>query len=475
MKKKVKVSSILMVLVPFILCMLVQVVIGMMGGLILGVKYDAEWIQDHMILVLMVTHLAMAAAFGFWYWNVSRDRRDSKIKDVISVRSIAIIVLYSIGLLILISGAYYILDLINPAIMEGYEELIGNAGLGTGIWSIIAAVFLAPIGEECVFRGLTLCYLEKTGAKFWIANLVQALLFGIMHGNIVQGTYAFVLGLLLGQVVNKYKSVFIGILFHMVFNLLGSTSMPFLSTDSLVLGIVIRIIGLAAVVLAFVLCSKESTRERRLEKRNTSFNYYQAYTPKKYRITVHIVLPVIFAMLGALMLTVKEFQGTMVSTVIAIFLIMEIIGDYVAFGASCSKTASPINWVKSSYKGRLLFHRVYGWDLVIRFIKYTVIWIVIGIIPVWCGNWKLSVAGYLLNMVTLFIGSNIVRRIDNVQFLSLVMVPTVGVAVAVMTLLDKFEFLMIPAIVVLAILMLVGYVLTYKLSIGAFEKSFHDV
>ena len=63
-----------------------------------------------------------------------------------------------------------------------------------------------------------------------MANIIQAALFGIMHGNLVQGAYAFALGLILGYVYHKYQSLVIPILFHMSFNIFGQT-LPFLTAE----------------------------------------------------------------------------------------------------------------------------------------------------------------------------------------------------------------------------------------------------
>jgi hypothetical protein len=38
---------------------------------------------------------------------------------------------------------------------------------------------------------------------FWVANILQAVLFGIYHMNPLQGIYAFFIGLFLGYVCHK--------------------------------------------------------------------------------------------------------------------------------------------------------------------------------------------------------------------------------------------------------------------------------
>ena len=74
--------------------------------------------------------------------------------------------------------------------------------------------------EELIFRGLTLKILEKA-FPFWAANILQALYFGIIHGNIIQSSYAFFAGLLFGSVMYKYKSLKYVIWCHFFVNFLG--------------------------------------------------------------------------------------------------------------------------------------------------------------------------------------------------------------------------------------------------------------
>ena len=123
----------------------------------------------------------------------------------------------------------YIIAAIAPKAIENYAELVNSAGIGNSAITFMIAAFLAPVGEECFYRGIILRKAEKA-FTFVMANIIQAALFGIMHGNLVQGAYAFALGLILGYVYHKYQSLVIPILFHMSFNIFGQT-LPFLTAE----------------------------------------------------------------------------------------------------------------------------------------------------------------------------------------------------------------------------------------------------
>lgn len=79
---------------------------------------------------------------------------------------------------------------------------------------------MAPLFEELFFRGLIFGVLKKF-APFLIANITQALAFGIYHGNIIQGIYAFLLGMFIGVVLLLTGSLCYTILLHMSINFAG--------------------------------------------------------------------------------------------------------------------------------------------------------------------------------------------------------------------------------------------------------------
>ena len=53
---------------------------------------------------------------------------------------------------------------------------------------VLYSVLIGPVCEELIFRGLTLKY-AKRAMPFWVANFLQALLFGVFHMNMIQDVY----------------------------------------------------------------------------------------------------------------------------------------------------------------------------------------------------------------------------------------------------------------------------------------------
>ena len=192
-----------------------------------GFQYSTllELLSDYNfnIILSMIFSLSCIIIFGIWYyWRYEGDYlpRPSKTFHPLTL----------LGIILMVPGAQYISSIImviassiKPALLEEYTELLESTGLSDDVplLMIIYAVVLAPVGEELIFRGVTLRAARKA-LPFWFANILQALLFGIFHMNILQGLYTFAFGLLLGYVCEKGGSIYYSILLHLLYNLWGT-------------------------------------------------------------------------------------------------------------------------------------------------------------------------------------------------------------------------------------------------------------
>lgn len=81
----------------------------------------------------------------------------------------------------------------------------------------IVVLITAPITEEFLFRGGVLYLLKPYGYK--LAIFVSALIFSLIHGNVIQIPGTFVLGIILGYLTIKQKSIIPAIIVHFFSNL----------------------------------------------------------------------------------------------------------------------------------------------------------------------------------------------------------------------------------------------------------------
>ncbi len=113
-----------------------------------------------------------------------------------------------------------VLGMMFPNWLETYARIMENAGLTGGSVStllILYSVVVGPIAEELTYRGLTFGFARRN-MSFVSANILQALLFGYLHGNMLQGCMAFALGLIFGYIMEKTDNLLLVILLHIGFN-----------------------------------------------------------------------------------------------------------------------------------------------------------------------------------------------------------------------------------------------------------------
>ena len=193
-----------------------------------GLSAGYWFLLDHMNLVSCVIYTVPAVAFILWYWlEVVRREGAASFARAQTKKITPAGILWTLVLAYAVQHAVSIiigfLAFMLPETVAAYEEMVESAGLTDySLTWVFAVVILPPLVEETVFRGLILHYLKKGGARFWAANLIQAVLFGIYHGNLIQGIYAFCIGVLLGYLAERYGSLIIPVLVHALFNLFGT-------------------------------------------------------------------------------------------------------------------------------------------------------------------------------------------------------------------------------------------------------------
>lgn len=137
-----------------------------------------------------------------------------------------------LGLWLLAMGWLYIANMVTLSLMDVLTTLRGEAipnpveALGElpVAFNLIYSCLLAPVCEELCFRWMILRRLRPWGDGF--AVCASALLFALVHGNLYQMLYAFVVGLVLGGVLLHTGSLRGCILLHAGVNFISAGLLP---------------------------------------------------------------------------------------------------------------------------------------------------------------------------------------------------------------------------------------------------------
>ena len=135
------------------------------------------------------------------------------------LRIIGLVILLAVFSELFVYSLLYIIFNFFPSLGSMYTDNISGL-LEKRLVTFISVTVVSPLMEELIFRGLILKLFHRF-LNFAIANVLQALLFGIYHMNLVQGLYAFLLGILIGCIFYLTRNILYCVLFHFVLNTCG--------------------------------------------------------------------------------------------------------------------------------------------------------------------------------------------------------------------------------------------------------------
>lgn len=231
-----------------------------------------DFLSGDSLLTITAISQAGAAIVAFLVYHFGfKNRKFNKFKDTFSWLTIPALILAFWGISILTSSLLQISYLVFPSIIEAYSEMMEDLGLtDASLFAVLSTVILAPISEELVFRGITLSLARRFTKRFWLANIIQAVLFGVAHGNLVQGLYAFILGMILGYVYKSYNNILVPMICHLLYNIMGGyfVDVVFGNTEELMIlrFFVATLVAAIAVYCGITLINKEKNREINITK-----------------------------------------------------------------------------------------------------------------------------------------------------------------------------------------------------------------
>ncbi|MCK9176865.1 MAG: CPBP family intramembrane metalloprotease [Clostridiales bacterium] len=133
---------------------------------------------------------------------------------------------------------------------------------------LVVTVFLVPIGEELLFRGIIQGELRRAFRPF-VSVIGTTLLFALFHLDLIQGSYVLIAGFALSAAYHFTRQIFVPIAMHILFNFVGSGWLSRLigADETTEVGI---IIGLYAFILV------------------GAFGYYYLWREQKKKDTVQV-------------------------------------------------------------------------------------------------------------------------------------------------------------------------------------------
>lgn len=184
-------------------------------------EYMPYFIEEFLKNILLITGIVAICTIPIFFVMFQKDKKyeaalgvpampKAPLSQYVLIPVIAITASLGLNNLIILSniGA-------RSAEYQETSQLIYGASL---MVQVMASGIVVPISEELMFRGLIFKRMSlMIGRKG--AMIYSALIFGVYHGNLVQGIYGFILGYLCAWLYDKYGSLKAPILFHIAANL----------------------------------------------------------------------------------------------------------------------------------------------------------------------------------------------------------------------------------------------------------------
>ncbi|MGL5259487.1 MAG: lysostaphin resistance A-like protein [Lachnospiraceae bacterium] len=117
---------------------------------------------------------------------------------------------------------------------------------------------VTPFAEEMVFRGIVFNRMNRYfGLKMGMIG--SSLLFGMFHGNIVQGIYAVILGFLMVSMYEKYNRFYVPVVIHGIANTGIYCIMYFNKLQELIFTVPSLIVNIVCVIILIYLEKKKKS------------------------------------------------------------------------------------------------------------------------------------------------------------------------------------------------------------------------
>lgn len=236
-------------------------------------------------------------------------------------------------LLIISMGAFFLCQQLNGIFVQLMSSFLGEpADLGDMdsaqnlsqlLFQVVIVAGLPAICEELFFRGFVLRAFERISVI--AAVVLSSVVFAVMHGNLQQLVYAFLIGIILGTVVTVSDSLVPGMIIHFLMNLFSvvisygpifDKYVAFADNYSLEYVLLVFVISPAVLAIGLMLFIKY-TRSRNMHLYNAHFvsdlKYPRLMPPQKGGGTaLYIVGWILFVFFNVLSMLALWFSDSLV-------------------------------------------------------------------------------------------------------------------------------------------------------------------
>ena len=219
--------------------------------------YDAfETIQSEM-LILTGLGDAILIPITWMFYREDEKKRLSKgfrerilVHNTFEISEIVSVAIMVIGISCLMNLLIALIPIDDVEYQKIAEEMFNNNGI---VIQLVVIGILAPVSEELIFRGLIFRRSRDYVGFMWAA-VCSGLFFGIYHGNLTQGIFAFFMGMLFAAIYEHFGTLWAPIVAHMannIFATLENNLLDKIDVPDIAYFIFVIVIGAAGIALMY--------------------------------------------------------------------------------------------------------------------------------------------------------------------------------------------------------------------------------
>lgn len=211
-------------LFALILPILVSLVFSMIANVIAGARgIEASVITDNMWFMTAYSIVSILCYAGIYLVYNKIQKIDFKAINLkFNLKWHTYLIMIVVGVISLFGIQYFISIIDDLLISLGYNMAstsINPTSWGTFFLSVFVLAILPAIGEELIFRGIILNGL-RTRFNDIASIFISAILFVLMHQNLQQLIYPFLLGSIMAWAVVRSGSLISSVIIHFTNNFL---------------------------------------------------------------------------------------------------------------------------------------------------------------------------------------------------------------------------------------------------------------
>ena len=269
-------------------------------------------------MIIFIISLLVPTLFVNMYTDKSDDKKDLKegTKWLFIFLPIVAIIQLGLGYIFEKLGLGY--DIIEKVNMYDSSSILSK------VLFFIQIAVLPAIFEELYIRGAVFSFSKKYGKTF--AIFASAILFSVIHLNITQSVFAFLMGILLSLLVVKSKSIIPSMLLHFINNgyegaltIFENNAIAIFIINSIIViliavGVVVLLVNVfknKAKIIDYIKNMKEKIMKKEDNKNNINYNKYSIsfgntlkYIISDYSFIIALILVIVMMVLTQYMISI---------------------------------------------------------------------------------------------------------------------------------------------------------------------------